>query len=198
MPLKSGKAAVPDEFLPAIGADTGIYSSQHIARPFQKDPELWKKVALLKYQKNISWIAMTVTVEVLWNFLFTAIKVLDGVLLERIKEAVDPKLKEHQVKQISVKQIMFQPSRQPTNHCWTVCEMGLSPLHKHHRLWENIQQYRQKTLGVQEKSAWIFNSNIKAALCHVSEAGRMTKKTQHKVQTFINDSLRRILTSHCK
>ncbi|KAI8484438.1 hypothetical protein Bbelb_378710 [Branchiostoma belcheri] len=38
----------------------------------------------------------------------------------------------------------------------------------------------------------IFNSNVKSVLLYGAEAWRMNKSTQHRIQTFINNCLRRI------
>ena len=65
--------------------------------------------------------------------LSTSGKVLNGVLLERMKEAVDPKLRDQQAG-LRRKQFLCRPDRQPANICGTVTGVELPPLHELHRL----------------------------------------------------------------
>ena len=55
--------------------------------------------------------------------------------------------------------------------------------------------WKSKEIGRDTKLR-IFNSNVKAVLLYGAETWRTTKTNEHKVQTFVNTCLRRILNIH--
>ena len=62
-------------------------------------------------------------------------KALNRFLLEKMKEAIDPKLRGQQA--------LCRPDLQPAHHCGTVTGVELPPLHQLHRLGEGLRQCRQ-------------------------------------------------------
>ena len=141
MTLKSAKAAGPDE-IPAEAIKVDIETAvQMLYSLFSKIweeevPAQWKEAAKKGDLRDCSnyWGIM---------LLSTPGKVLNRILLERMKEAVDPKLRDQQADfrrnrscadQIAILRITVEQS----------LEWNSPPLHQLHRLWEGLWQCRQR------------------------------------------------------
>ena len=136
MTMISGKAAGPDEIpAEAIKADleTAVNILYSLFSKILEKEEVqaqWKEGIIIKLPKKET-LGTAATI----MLLSTPGKVLNRVLLERMKEAVDPKLRD---------QILCRPDRQLAHHRGTVTGVELPPLHQLHRLWEDLRLCRQK------------------------------------------------------
>ena len=143
MTLRSGKAAGPGEIpAEAIKADMETVTNMlHslFSKIWEKEevPAQWKGGIVIKLPKkgdlrdcnNYRGIML----------LSVPDKVLNRVLLERMKEAVDPKLRDQQAG--------FRrnrPHRQCTHHSRAVAGVELPSLHQLHRQWEGLRQCGQR------------------------------------------------------
>ena len=137
MTLRSGKAAGPDE-IPAEAIKADIETAVQMlfslfSKIWEKEevPSQWKEGIIIKLPKkgdlrdcsNYRGIML----------LSTPGKVLNRILLERMKEAVDPELP-WPAGRLPAEQILCRPDRQPAHHRGTVTGVELPPLHQLHRL----------------------------------------------------------------
>ena len=143
MTLRSGKAAGPDEIpAEAIKADMETVTNMlHslFSKIWEKEevPAQWKGGIVIKLSKkgnlrdcnNYRGIML----------LSVPDKVLNRVLLERMKEAVDPKLRDQQAGFRRTR-----PLRQFTHHSRAVADVELPSLHQLHTLWEGLRQCGQR------------------------------------------------------